>query len=581
MSLDQQFISCADSSGDSHQPPFVPESSQSTFDFMRTIESMLDRSFHKMSMSTYELPQMEQPLDVSGWGRHYSEIYYRSLVELAVDGIMVGNGEGVVIDANEAMCAILGWDREHIIGLHLTQLPFAPDSLEQKPFRFDLLERGKIIIAERVLMRPDSSRVTIEMRSRKMADGTMHCFARDITERKREEAALRESENRYRQLFEAESDAIFLIDNAVGQIIEANSAAAALYGYSREELISMRNVDLSAESEATQRVTHGAPQFRDNIISIPLRFHRKANGCVFPVEITARSFMQSGRSVQVAAIRDITERHRTEDALREREERLRHLAETLEIRVLNRTRELETANLALAQNVAQLRKLAMELTQTEERERKRLALLLHDHLQPFLVAATMKISLLMHPIPADEQTQIVQATLDLIKSAITASRSLTTDLYPPILLDAGLMPGLHWLADWIKDNYGVIVEIRGEDSLEAPELLGILVFQTIRELLFNVAKHAKSEVATVSIGYKPDQVLQVIVEDHGIGFPDHVSGSSIPIGGLGLFHVRERLVAVGGTLDVVSEVGRGARVFISIPLKDQLSLDLESNEVGS
>jgi PAS domain S-box-containing protein len=149
----------------------------------------------------------------------------------------------------------------------------------------------------------------------------------DITERKRAEQVLRESESRYRELFEAESDAIVLIDNATGNILEANSATAALYGYDCAELLTKRNTDLSAEPEETQRVTHGTPIISDKVVTIPLRFHRKKDGTVFPVEITGRFFIREGRPVHIAAIRDITERKRAEEALRTSEERYRLLME--------------------------------------------------------------------------------------------------------------------------------------------------------------------------------------------------------------------------------------------------------------
>ncbi|HEY4689443.1 MAG TPA: PAS domain S-box protein [Anaerolineae bacterium] len=140
-------------------------------------------------------------------------------------------------------------------------------------------------------------------------------YGLDITERKQMEAALRESEERYRQLFELESDVIFLIDNETGRILEANSAASEVYGYSREELLTKKNTDLSAEPEDTQRVTRTTPPVLDQVVNIPLRFHRRKDGTVFPVEITGRFFLWRGRSVHIAAIRDITERRRAGKAL--------------------------------------------------------------------------------------------------------------------------------------------------------------------------------------------------------------------------------------------------------------------------
>ena len=135
-------------------------------------------------------------------------------------------------------------------------------------------------------------------------------------ERRREEDALRESEERYRQLFEAESDAVFLIDNETGRILEANSAAAVMYGYDHDELLTLTNADLSAEPGQTAAVTRGTPVVKDNVVTIPLRIHRRKDGSELPVEITGRFFVREGRAVHIAAIREISARLAAEDALR-------------------------------------------------------------------------------------------------------------------------------------------------------------------------------------------------------------------------------------------------------------------------
>ena len=135
-------------------------------------------------------------------------------------------------------------------------------------------------------------------------------------ERERAELALQESEERHRQLFEAESDAVLMIDNATGAILEANTAAEALYGYTRDEILSLRNHDLSADPEDTRRVTTGTPIQPDQVIRVPLRRHRRKDGTELPVEITGRYFIWKGRPVHVAAVRDISERRRAEEALR-------------------------------------------------------------------------------------------------------------------------------------------------------------------------------------------------------------------------------------------------------------------------
>ena len=136
-------------------------------------------------------------------------------------------------------------------------------------------------------------------------------------ERKRTEEALRLNEDKYHRLFELESDALFLIDNADGRILEANRAASRMYGYTREELLELCNVDLSAEQEATRQVT------RDEIPVVPVRYHRKKDGSIFPVEIMGSYFEWRDCRVHLAAVREIDRCMQTEEALRESEERFR------------------------------------------------------------------------------------------------------------------------------------------------------------------------------------------------------------------------------------------------------------------
>ncbi len=125
---------------------------------------------------------------------------------------------------------------------------------------------------------------------------------------------LRESEERYRQLFDLESDAIFIIRNSDGQILGANEAASDLYGFSREELLARRDTDLSAEPEATREATN-SPAPPDQVVKFPLCWHRKKTGAIFPVSITARFIAWKGESVHLTAVRDVTEQYRIEQEL--------------------------------------------------------------------------------------------------------------------------------------------------------------------------------------------------------------------------------------------------------------------------
>ncbi|MFA4849576.1 MAG: PAS domain-containing sensor histidine kinase [Methanoregula sp.] len=128
----------------------------------------------------------------------------------------------------------------------------------------------------------------------------------------------------YSELFDLGGEAIFLIDNETGAILEVNTAASEMYGYSRDLLLTMKNTDLSAESEDTQKFT---TEISQGTIRVPLRYHRRNDGTVFPVEIIGRFFIRDGRPFHVAAIRDITEQKRVEEALRESHDRFEQISD--------------------------------------------------------------------------------------------------------------------------------------------------------------------------------------------------------------------------------------------------------------
>lgn len=147
----------------------------------------------------------------------------------------------------------------------------------------------------------------------KLPSGEVVAIYEDMTEMKQVEESERESSRKYAELFELGSEAIFLIDNETGDILETNAAASEMYGYSRDALLTMKNTDLSAEKEDTRNVTTETPQ---GTIRVPLRYHCRTDGTVFPVEILGRFFTWNKRPVHIAAIRDITERQKAEEELR-------------------------------------------------------------------------------------------------------------------------------------------------------------------------------------------------------------------------------------------------------------------------
>lgn len=225
-------------------------------------------------------------------------------------------------------------------------------------------------------------------------------------------------------------------------------------------------------------------------------------------------------------------------ALKETEAALRTLNETLEKRVRDRTR--------------QVRSLSRSLALAEQHERQRLAYVLHDDLQQLLAGAKMAV-----PLADEHLNQILDRAIDL-------TRSLSHELAPPLLAEENLPELLRWLAERKRQLYGLDIEVQVDPRARLPEAdLRILVYHILRELLFNVAKHAGTNRARVAVEQR-GSYLCVVVEDAGAGF-DPAALTEAATSGLGLASVRERLELVGGLLDVDSAPGAGTRVTIEVP----------------
>ena len=171
-----------------------------------------------------------------------SENKYRELIELAVDGILLGSPDGIIIGANSYILNLTGRSRDQILGLHINNL-FTDVALQHVPLRFDLLKKGETVINERNIIRPDGKIIPVEMHSKMMPDGSYQSIFRDISERKEAEKALRESEEWFRTLFEQSADGIFYM-TLEGKIVEVNNSFAELHGYTMDEILMMNIRDL-------------------------------------------------------------------------------------------------------------------------------------------------------------------------------------------------------------------------------------------------------------------------------------------------------------------------------------------------
>ena len=225
---------------------------------------------------------------------------------------------------------------------------------------------------------------------------------------------------------------------------------------------------------------------------------------------------------------------------------------------------------ALGRQNQQIHMLMIALTLSEQRERKRIAQLLHDHLQQLLYGVQMRIHILGEDLAQAGSTDFqddITDILSLVENAISTTRTLSVEISPLSLPDGTLTAGLEWLASHMQSLHGLRVEVTTEaDYRIETEDIYLLIIQTIRELLFNVVKHANVLAARVEV-YRRNEELHVSVQDEGIGFDMErlATPQWQPEEGLGLFGARERLALLNARLEVVSHPGDGARVTVILP----------------
>lgn len=244
------------------------------------------------------------------------------------------------------------------------------------------------------------------------------------------------------------------------------------------------------------------------------------------------------------------------EALQQERSQLQELTETLEIRVREGTQQVRT--------------LAAQLSLAEHGERKRISQILHDYVQQMLYGVQMRVhmarmDLSEHNITlTDEHLGAIQKLVD---ESVHAVRTLSVELSPPILENEGLPEALLWLCHQMKELHALTTQIQtwGDCSV-ADKHLRVVVFQVLRELLFNVVKHAHTDKAWITLHRHPHE-LQVSIRDEGVGFePNLIASARDSATGFGLSSIEERLDLFNGQMQVLSAPGQGTTVKIRLPL---------------
>jgi PAS domain S-box-containing protein len=386
----------------------------------------------------------------------------------------------------------------------------------------------------------------------------------DITERKQAERAT----GLLAAIVDSSDDAI-VSKNLNGVITSWNKAAERLLGYTADEAIG-RHITLiipswlrDEEASILERLKRG--ERIDHFETVRVR----KDGGLVDLSLTISPVKDAtGRIVGASKVaRDITERKRVEQELRDSQERLRTLAEGLENEVLIRTKELEQRNAHVVEQSEQLRELSKRLLRTQDDERRHIARELHDSAGQILTLLSINLSGINQRADGNPQLSLaVQEGMELVRQLSKEIRTMSYLLHPPLLDEIGLSESIRWYVAGLKERSNLDIDVSIADKFgRIPPDMELAVFRIVQECLTNIHRHSGSKTGTVRLSRTAD-VVTLEVEDAGQGIAaDKLAAIQTRGAGVGIMGVRERIRNFGGTMNIECN-GKGTKVSVTLPV---------------
>ena len=477
--------------------------------------------------------------DITERKRAEEQIAYQAqLLAIVNDAVVASDAQYRITAWNAAAESMYGWKAEEVLGrfgLDITRTEFP--GVDKAEMLRAIAERGSWR-GEATQARKDGTRIPVEVSSMVLRDesGQITGYVsvnRDITERKRAEKTLRESEERFRLLYEKAPLGYQSLD-AAGCFIDVNQTWLDTLGYSREEVIGRWFGDFLAPHEV-EAFRQRFPKFKaTGEIQVEVETVRK-DGAHAIIAIVGRiAYDEHGGFKQTHCIlTDITERKLAEEALREGHERMAHLSR--------------------------------RLVEAQEEERRRIARELHDEVGQSLTALTISLEGVSHLVKQDAPRSKIAEIQELTKNLIAEVNALSVELRPRVLDDLGLIPGLLSLFSRFSSQTGVEIDFKHTGIKRkrlAPEI-EISAYRIIQEALTNVVRHAGVKTASVRLQVEAD-MLWIQVQDEGKGF--NLRRAMKAEDSMGLLSITERAEQVGGRLEVQTAPREGTLITCRLPL---------------
>lgn len=514
---------------------------------------------HELAVHQIELEIQNEELRRTRTLAEEARDRYLDLYDFAPVGYFTVDEHNRIVEANLTGCRLLNAERQDLL-----RTPFTRFILEEETERF-YFHRKRVLagrdrqVCELKMQGAKGTGFDARLESIRAGEGRLRVAVIDITERKRAEQELAQAKEYAENIVETVNEPLIVLTPEL-IVKSANTAFCEHFRTTPEQVYGRRIYDL------------GNGQWNIPVLRQLLEDVLPANSVFEDFEVRhdfedigPRVMLLNGRRLDhvqliLLGLRDITERTEVDEALRE-------LNATLESRVARRTAELE-------QRTRQLQMLMQELTLAEDRERKRIAQILHDDLQQVLAAAKFRLSTLKSRAAQDPRQQAIAAEIDeMLQSAIAKSRSLSHELSPAKLHRNDLAAMLTWLASQMQAKHDLTVQVEAPEEMRLQsEAIVVFVFRAAQELLFNAVKHAGVTEARIRIRRR-GQYVSLTVSDRGRGFDPRQPRKT---DGLGLSSIRERVELLGGSMKIRSRVGEGSTFRIVLPAREAAGTDVET-----
>jgi PAS domain S-box-containing protein len=443
-----------------------------------------------------------------------SEERFRVLSDEVVEGLVLSEN-GRVIDANHSLTEMFGYELDELIGIDASLLT-PPDYREV--VRRRILEEDASVYESRGLKK-DGTVFPIEIRPRHLPYSGRRIRVTsviDLTERRRQEEALRQSEALYRTVVEQAAENIFLVDAETRRVLEANDALKRSLGYTEDELRGMTLYDIVAHDRESVDLNIGRVM-EEGGASLGERQYRRKDGSLADVDVNVSAVPYNGERAMCIVAHDVTERNRAEAMLEE----------------------------------------------IREAERNRIARELHDGTLQDIVYALQELQV-MQVVAGDEGDPALQDTAEALRRSVEGLRSAIFELRLEGTLDLSLDASLESLVDlnrrMARDRYDIELIVDDGFPTRLSEKTGQEITRLVQEALTNVRRHAEAAHVRVELG-TGGTLAYVEVADDGRGFDPNKART-----GMGRQSMSQRALELGGELDVRSAPGKGTTVRFSVPI---------------